>query len=471
MVALIDLKNLEYHTPNQECLLKGIDFQLFPGECVLICGKSGSGKTTLLNVLSGLVPELFEGQLAGQGQMLGQQFPISDFPSHAEKIGRVFQNPKSQFFTSEVLSELAFKMENLGLSREMMQEKIQQVATFFEIEAFLAQPLYQLSGGQKQTVAFASSLLPACQILFLDEVASNLDKTGLAKLKQTLKHLKRSGVALVLVEHRLDYCLDLIDRIYVLENGQLKQELSAVELKTYSANELAGFGLRHWQAAVNQLTLQMEKKEATIQLQLENLFFAYPKQKEKQIAIPSLTLDNRQIIGLVGENGAGKSTLVQLLTGLLQAKQGRITLNGQLRRAKDLLAQSFLVRQEVSLQLFFESVAKELNFQAKRLACYDEIVAAFGLEQLLSRHPQSLSGGEKQRVAIASALLSGKTCLYFDEPTSGLDALQMQQVSQQLRFIQQNYPVLIVVISHDQPFLSQTCDRILKLEKGRITSA
>ena len=174
---------------------------------------------------------------------------------------------------------------------------------------------------------------------------------------------------------------------------------------------------------------------------------------------------------LIGENGAGKSTLVQLLTGLLKAKQSRITLNGQLMRAKDLLAQSFLVRQEVSLQLFFESVAKELTFQAKRLACYDEIVAAFGLEQLLSRHPQSLSGGEKQRVAIASALLSGKTCLYFDEPTSGLDALQMQQVSQQLRFIQQNYPVLIVVISHDQPFLCQTCDRILKLEKGRITSA
>ena len=179
-----------------------------------------------------------------------------------------------------------------------------------------------------------------------------------------------------------------------------------------------------------------------------------------------MTLDNRQIIGLVGENGAGKSTLVQLLTRLLKAKQSRITLNGQLMRAKDLLVQSFLVRQEVSLQLFFESVAKELNFQAKRLACYDEIVAAFGLEQLLSRHPQSLSGGEKQRVAIASALLSGKSCLYFDEPTSGLDALQMQQVSQQLRFIQQKYPVLIVVISHDQPFLSQTCDRILKLEKG-----
>ena len=86
----------------------------------------------------------------------------------------------------------------------------------------------------------------------------------------------------------------------------------------------------------------MEKKEATIQLQLENLFFAYPKQKEKQIAIPSLTLDNSQIIGLVGENGAGKSTLVQLLTGLLKAKQSRITLNGHLMRPKDLLAQSFL---------------------------------------------------------------------------------------------------------------------------------
>ncbi|XBG91559.1 ATP-binding cassette domain-containing protein [Enterococcus cecorum] len=172
-------------------------------------------------------------------------------------------------------------MENLGLSREMMQEKIQQVATFFEIEAFLAQPLYQLSGGQKQTVAFASSLLPTCQILFLDEVASNLDKTGLAKLKQTLKHLKRSGVALVLVEHRLDYCLDLIDRIYVLENGQLKQELSAAELKTYSTNELVGFGLRHWQAAVNQTNSTNGKERSDHSITARKSLLCLSKAKRK----------------------------------------------------------------------------------------------------------------------------------------------------------------------------------------------
>lgn len=468
MDALIDLKHLHYQTVSEETLLTDIAFKLYPGECVLLCGKSGSGKTTLLNILTGLIPELFEGKLRGEGHLFDQPFPLTDFQSHAAKIGRVFQNPKSQFFTSEVLSELAFKMENFGFSREEMQEKIKASASFFQIDELLAHSLYQLSGGQKQKVALASSLLPECKILFLDEVTSNLDQQAIEQLKQTLQQLKQAGVAIVLIEHRLDYCLELLDRIYVLEKGKLKQELSASELKALSGNQLLSFGLRHLKESTALETMSAIAQAASVHLQIEKLQFAYHKHKQPQLSIESLALNNQQIIGLIGENGAGKSTFIQLLTGLLKPKSGHILLNNQAMKPKDLLAQSFLVRQEVSLQLFFETVEKELTFQAKRLDYFEDIVQALSLQALLSRHPQSLSGGEKQRVAIASAILSGKTCLFFDEPTSGLDAIQMQQVSQQLRYLQQKYPVLIVIISHDQPFLAQVCDRIVKLEKGRL---
>lgn len=471
MDPLIDLKQISYQTVNQETLLEAIDFKISPGECVLICGQSGSSKTTLLNVLTGLIPELFEGNLQGEGQLFDQTFPLTDFQSYAAKIGRVFQNPKSQFFTSEVLSELAFKMENLGVKPALMQEKIATLATEFQINELLSRSLYQLSGGQKQKIALASSLLPEVKILFLDEVASNLDKQALASLKQTLTTLKQAGIAIVLVEHRLDYCLDLIDRIYVLEKGRMHKHLTVQELKAYSTAQLATFGLRSFERSLLNPTVLKDKSSESIQLQLSNLTFSYPRQKQLQLSIESLSLNSQQITGLIGVNGAGKSTLIQLLTGLLKPTGGQILFNQQVMRPKDLLAQSFLVRQDVSLQLFFETVEKELTFQAKRLDLFAEVVQDFHLTHLLSRHPQSLSGGEKQRVAIASALLSGKTCLFFDEPTSGLDAIQMQQVSQQIKYVQQHYPVLIIIISHDQPFLAQVCDRLIELSAGQIKIA
>ena len=206
---------------------------------------------------------------------------------------------------------------------------------------------------------------------------------------------------------------------------------------------------------------------ATISLTFEEVRYRYRKQKEWALSIPSLTINNQEIIGITGENGAGKSTFFQVLSGLVRLKKGQISLNGDVMKAKARIDACFFVMQDVNLQLFFETVRKELLVKAKIPERFDEICTRFNLTNLLDRHPHTLSGGEKQRVVIASAILSGKKILLFDEPTSGLDFKNMMQVSTLLRELAEQ-GLMILVISHDQEFLNQTAHRILQFEKGQI---
>lgn len=169
----------------------------------------------------------------------------------------------------------------------------------------------------------------------------------------------------------------------------------------------------------------------------------------------------------MGKNGAGKSSFVKALCGLLATQKGQISLAGQRMTAQDMIGKSFLVFQDVNYQLFCETVEKELQLNAQRLENFAEVVVALNLENLLNRHPATLSGGEKQRVAIGSAILSGKELLVFDEPTSGLDFYHMKQVTQLMQFLQ-TLGVFVITISHDLEFICQSCQRVILLEHGSV---
>ena len=134
---------------------------------------------------------------------------------------------------------------------------------------------------------------------------------------------------------------------------------------------------------------------------------------------------------------------------------------------RQLVECSFLVMQDVNLQLFFETVEKELITYAKRLDLLDSVIHQLNLESLLWRHPKTLSGGEKQRVAIGSAILSGKEMIIFDEPTSGLDLKHMEEVSHLLKWLNE-LGVLVIVITHDKEFIKKTCHKVINLNAGSV---
>ena len=197
-----------------------------------------------------------------------------------------------------------------------------------------------------------------------------------------------------------------------------------------------------------------------------NLQVTYRRQQQPALDIAKLVVPTRQVVGLIGPNGAGKSTLFQVFAGLKMFSSS-ILAAWSTNQSKQLLRESFLVMQDVNLQLFFESVEKELLAKAARPERFEQVVTLLELEHLLRRHPQSLSGGEKQRVAIGSALLSGKRLLFFDEPTSGLDLKQMEEVGNLLQEVAKEVD-LLAVISHDKEFLDETCPYVIQLEQGKL---
>ncbi|MGX7245671.1 ABC transporter ATP-binding protein [Enterococcus quebecensis] len=463
---MIDLQDVAFSYEDQEKVIRQVDLEVKTGEFIVLCGKSGCGKSTLLRILNGLIPELYTGELMGKGTVLDQELLTKEFNEYVRDIGVVFQNPKTQFFTSDVYSELAFALENYGIPREEMIDRINEITHLFSLEAFLERSMFHLSGGQKQLIAFASASMLKHRLFLLDEPSSNLDESTIEQLKSYLQVLKDQGMTIIVSEHRLYYLSELADRYLVMENGTIIENYTNQEMKEQTPTQIQSMGLRSLEQTNLKRVEKEENSSGEIVISCEDIDFHYHKQPSV-LKIPSLTLNSSFITGIVGHNGAGKSTFSKLLSGLIKPRQGTIRRNEQIMRPKHLIEESFVVMQDVNLQLFFETVEKEISLNAKNTKDFNKIVEMLHLESLLWRHPQTLSGGEKQRVAIASALLSGKKLIIFDEPTSGLDLLHMEEVSNTIRWLHQEQ-ILVLVITHDKEFLTRTCQRVLHFDQGQI---
>ena len=463
---MIELKEITLRKEHPTPIIDHVDLSVNKGEFVVLCGESGSGKSTLLRILNGLIPELYDGKLQAKGEVFGQDFMTKDFNQYVKHIGVVFQNPKTQFFTSDVYSELAFAMENYGVSRQEMLEKIDTISTNLDLNQFLDRSMFSLSGGQKQLIAFASASMLSHKLFLLDEPSSNLDESTIEKLRQYLWQLKQQGMTIIIAEHRLYYLTDLVDRYLLMDKGQVKREISEEEMSHLSEEKVASLGLRSLKKKELIKAQHDESREFQYELVISDLIYGYKKQ-QAILNIPNIRLDNSRIIGIVGENGAGKTTFSKIVSGLIKTKTGMIQFNGKPMTRKDLIRESFVVMQDVNLQLFFETVEKELLLNAKHIDKFKEVVDMLSLQPLLMRHPQTLSGGEKQRVAIASAVLSGKKIVIFDEPTSGLDLVHMQEVSRVIKWLEKQ-EILILVITHDKEFIEQTCERIIHFAHGEV---
>ncbi|OZG50264.1 ABC transporter ATP-binding protein [Bombiscardovia coagulans] len=476
--------------------LTDLSFQLASGEVLCLTGKSGCGKTTVSRFINGLIPELYEGQKEGNCQLEGTEIASLPMYQLSQRVGSVFQNPKTQFFTTDVTSELAFPLENLGVDRERIRSRIAEVAELFDISHLLDRSMFALSGGEKQMVAIASSYMLNPALLLLDEPSSNLDAQAVETLAGVLGKLKVMGLAMVVIEHRLYYLRDLADRFLVMDKGKAIQEFSSEQMASLSQDTRQQLGLRalsfgqegeelhkpsssvvsegeHPTTRPHQQAEHNIGGSATIpemKLQLSHLTYTYKGGHTPALTVEHLELSNREVVGIVGCNGAGKSTFARVLTGLLKAKAGAVfQLNEQTMSDHDVTRESFLVFQDVNYQLFSESVGKELLLGAPEQAKdqLDEVAHHLGLTELLNCNPNTLSGGQKQRVAVGCAVLSGKRIVIMDEPTSGLDLMHMQQVTQAIEYLHR-LGKIVLVISHDREFLLKTCSRYVTFNQGRV---
>ena len=242
---MIEMQNVSFSYPDSaDGGLKNINLTIPDEQCVLLCGRSGCGKTTLTRLINGLIPQFFAGELTGKVLLDGEN--LFDLPMYriAEKVGSVFQNPRTQFFNVDTDSEIAFGMENEAVPQEQMGQRVVETAKALRIENLLGRNIFALSGGEKQKIAFASVYAMNPQIYLLDEPSSNLDMAAIHDLRAHLRLIKSQGKTIVVAEHRLYYLMDVADRIVYLDNGHIAGDWTPEQFRLLSTEKRQSMGLR-----------------------------------------------------------------------------------------------------------------------------------------------------------------------------------------------------------------------------------
>ena len=207
---------------NKEYQLHDINLKIDENKFILLCGQTGSGKTTLIRCLNGLIPQFYPGYYRGYVEVNGKdtaEAPIADLST---EIGIVFQNPENQLISMNVEHEIAFGMENLGVPREEMKRRINEVINLTEIEHLLDKAPFELSGGEQQRVAIASILVLEPKVLVLDEPTALLDPYMADKIIKLLKKIQiEKKITIIISEHRMDLVVPHTDEIILLENARI----------------------------------------------------------------------------------------------------------------------------------------------------------------------------------------------------------------------------------------------------------
>ena len=453
--------------------IQNLSLSIKKGELVVITGKSGCGKTTLFRCVNGLCPHFYEGEITGNLTLNGDALSSMRICDISNIAASVFQNPESQFFTTDVLSDLVYPCENYGIEKEEIQGRLHRVTKLLSLEPLLNRKLSELSGGEKQKIAIASVLMLDTEVVLMDEPPSNLDYRSVKLLTQMLAQLKSNGYTILIIEHRFHYLAELRDRLIIMENGSIVREYKKDALNNVSNDVFHKQELRALHLFGNMLTTVPTPQPHTKGEPLAalcDIYFAYHKSAEVLKGIDLLIYPGDKI-ALIGKNGCGKTTLGKILCGLQKEQHGTLFFAEDVFPVKARSRTAAYVMQNVDFQLFGCSVYDDLllgnESMPDRKNRIQSVLTALNLSALQAQHPTTLSMGQKQRLVVAASFLQNKRLTIFDEPTSGLDYGSMKNVCTLIDSITGDANASII-ITHDYEFIVNACNRAVLLEDGRI---
>lgn len=472
--VLIQARDLAYTYPFQhERALDGVSFELRRGEAMLVTGPSGCGKSTLMRILNGLIPEHFRGTLEGSLEICGEKCP-APLERISRRVGTVLQNPEEQIMATVVEEEVALALEWQSVPRAEMRERVDAALRVMDLSDLAGRSVFSLSSGERQKCVIASVVAASADVVVMDEPTANLSPEATEDLAGIVARLKERGVAVVIVDHRLYWLRGVVDKVLVLNGGKTVAALEGLDCLERLGNleSLDSLGLRRIDVSRPDLCDAADLSGAVPpSVVLRDLSFRYTRRSRWIYRGISAALPRGKITAVVGANGAGKTTLARLLCGLLRPASGDIEIDSvpcPPRRRRDNVA---FVMQQMDIQLYMRTVEEELLFSAPRSVPKAERrkdagrwLEVFGLSHLKDRHPHSLSGGEKQRLVVACALMKRPSLLILDEPTSGLDGRNMRIIARELReYASRGGTVLL--ITHDLELLSLAADCRLEIAR------
>jgi energy-coupling factor transport system ATP-binding protein len=476
---LISIKDLTfYYSGAAQPALKDINLEIKDGEFVLVTGPSGGGKSSLCRCLNGLIPHFYGGKVAGRVEIGGIDTLQHSTKEIAATVGMIFQDPENQLVTTDVEREIAFGLENLAFPREVIAKRIEESLDTLGISVLRYRQLHK---GAEEVLSVLSRLN--------DEL----------------------GITVLIVEHRMDRVVQYADRLIVLDRGMIAadgdvrdimdsgyQDLSRIGIGIPPVirlvQEMKGKGIRKEGAplTVKEGRIMLDKafqkvSAATIHhhqgnggkplIKVERLWYAYPG---GVTALKSVNLEvaEGEFVAIMGRNASGKTTLVKHFNRLLTPTKGKVKIDGiDTRQATiaELAKKVGFVFQNPNDHLFADTVEEEIVFTLKNLGIdsretksrVDKVLDEFNISVYRNHYPRSLSGGEKQRVALASILAVRPKILILDEPTRGMEyRLKSELMSFMNEYRHQGNTVILV--SHDVELVAEYADRVILLSEGKI---
>ncbi len=498
----------------------GASFEVRAGEVVLLLGPSGCGKSTLALALNGLVPHAVPAELEGEVTIAGRPSTGLTVAEASGTVSMVFQDPDAQIVTGTLLDEVCFGPENLLVPVDEVLARAELALRQVGLWERRHENPDRLSGGGRQRLAIACALALRSPVIVLDEPTANLDPVGIGEVYAVLGALVREGGhALVLVEHDLDAAIELVDRIVVLDRaGRPAFDGTAAAVLQDHAEELldlgvwlptaviAGVRLRRAGHRVDELPLTPEALTATLDRLAAAATAPAPAPRTVPAPAPApqtgpaihvrglrvvrggdeilhgidLDVARGSFVAVVGTNGAGKTTLLQAMAGVVTAPRASVELLGLDPSRTDVrtLARTVgFVFQNPEHQFIRHTVADELahGLELQRMAPdevrerVDRMLERFGLEEHREMHPFLLSGGQKRRLSVGTALIAGAPVLALDEPTFGQDRQRAAELLDLLSALHRE-GTTVVVVTHDLQLVADHATHLVVLDSGAVAA-
>lgn len=467
------------HASRRRPALADVSFRIESGEKVLLLGESGAGKSTLLAAIAGVVGGEDEGDFSGSLTIDGHD--VRNAAHVRGLVGMVLQDPDSQVIAARVGDDVVFGCENLGLELDEMWRRASEALDMVGLDLPLDHPTEQLSGGQKQRLALAGVIAMGARVIVLDEPTANLDPVGVREVTRAMERVvARTGATLIVVEHRVDTWVDIVDRGLVLSaSGELLYDAPITQLLADHGADLARTGIWVPEGILPpDLRIAVPDKQAVggppalITYDLAS-GWSTPIGGPKNVALSS-----GAGTVITGPNGAGKTTLALTMAGLLPPLCGHVSVTGHPGQphqwtSADLASRIGFVFQDPEHQFLTSTVLDEMLLASRVRAVGGkrrwpwtrlpeasgvdkqralDLLERLGLEALAAANPFTLSGGQKRRLSVATALLATPDVVILDEPTFGQDRRTFVELTQLLRELCY-HGVAVAAITHDELFI------------------
>lgn len=491
--------------------VKGVSFDVMPGEVVAVVGESGSGKSVTSSTAMGLLPEnaTVQGEVLLQGRSVLNMSTADRRKLRGADISMVFQEPMTALNpvlrVSDQLIE-ALQVHDIAFGRDALEKSIELLERVGipEARTRIRQYPHQFSGGQRQRIVIAMAIACGPKVIIADEPTTALDVTVQAEILDLLRELKDElNTGILLITHNMGVVADMADRVVVMLNGEVVETGPVAKIlghpeHPYTRRLLAAMPLLReaGDASLDSPRVSVAESPRTgdeptrdsvapaLQAKDVALEYSFRRRSTRVVHDLNFTVQPGEIMGLVGESGSGKSTVAKAVLGLLDVAEGELLVRGEnmpelpAKQKKALKREIGVVFQDpaASLDPRFPigdiitepMVVHKVGDKNSRNARARELLEAVRLpESVLNRYPHELSGGQRQRISIARALTLDPTLLIADEPTSALDVSVQAAVLELFSELQQQYGFACLFVSHDLAVVDSLAHKVLVMQNGR----